>query len=356
MQRRGFLTSLLAATAAPGLTWADAGSPAYLAAAQTAAGGFALHGLTTGGDSLFALPLPARGHAATAHPRRPLAVAFARRPGLYALVIDCARGMVQARLTPPQGRQFNGHGTFSADGAVLYTAEQRADTSEGRIGLWDSTSWQRLDEIASHGIGPHDLRRLPFSDDLLVANGGIATDPTDRSKLNIPTMRPNLARLTPEGRLVSLAEPPEALRQNSLRHLALLPDGRAACALQWEGDPAEMPPLLALWNDGRLSFHAPPLELGDAMRNYAGSIAYGRATGEIALTSPKGGTVQVFDDRGSFLRNLRRADACGVADGPGGFVVTDGNGALSRLTPDGLAPLTALPLQWDNHLIALERA
>jgi hypothetical protein len=128
--RRAFLAGL-AATLAPRPTWAEVGSPAFLAAAR-AGQDYVLHGLTETGDSLFSLPLPARGHAAAAHPTLALAVAFARRPGTFALVIDCLRGTTAARLTPPEGRQFNGHGVFSADGALLMTSEVAAETSDGR--------------------------------------------------------------------------------------------------------------------------------------------------------------------------------------------------------------------------------
>lgn len=350
MQRRGFLGSLLAGALAPGLGWADAGSPAYLAAAENPDGLHELHGLSLSGESLFALPLPARGHAATAHPTRALAVGFARRPGHFALVIDCALGREAARLTPPDGIQFNGHGAFSSDGSNLYTSEQRADTSEGQLGLWETNGWQRIHEIPTHGVGPHDIRRLPFSDDLLVANGGIATDPTDRTKLNTASMRPNLARITPEGALVNLAELPVELAQNSLRHLALLPDGRAACAMQWEGDSAETPPLLVLWQDGQLRMCPVPATEAFGMQNYAGSIA--ASAGRIALTSPKGGVVQVFGQNGEFLQTQHRPDACGVAAAPGGFTLTDGHGVLSRLT-ENLVPLRQAPVKWDNHLIAI---
>lgn len=350
MRRRGFLGSLLAGALAPRLSWADVGNPAYLAAAQRPDGLHELHGISLLGESLFAIPLPARGHAAAAHPARPLAVGFARRPGHFALVIDCAQGREIARLTPPDGRQFNGHGAFSGDGSLLYTSEQMAETSEGRIGLWETVGWQRIAEIPTHGLGPHDLRRLPLSEDLLVANGGIATDPTDRTKLNIATMRPNLARMTPEGALISLAELPDTLAQNSLRHLALLPDGRAACAMQWEGDPAEAPPLLALWDAGRLMLCPVPEAEGFVMQNYAGSIA--TSTGRIAITSPKGGAVQIFAEDGRFLHTLRRADACGVAAAPGGFTLSDGHGVLSHLG-ESLNPLRQAAVQWDNHLVAI---
>ena len=106
--RRGFMASFLAATALPNLSWADAGSPAYLAAAKLPEGTFALHGLTPGGTTVFSIPLPARGHAATAHPKRPEAVAFARRPGVYAIILECANGVVLTHLAPPEVGQGEG--------------------------------------------------------------------------------------------------------------------------------------------------------------------------------------------------------------------------------------------------------
>ena len=87
--RRSFLAGLLAAASAPSLSWADAGSPAYLAAAKEPSGTYALFGLAASGQDVFRIALPDRGHAAAAHPPAPEAVAFARRPGTFALVIDC---------------------------------------------------------------------------------------------------------------------------------------------------------------------------------------------------------------------------------------------------------------------------
>ncbi|HRK42359.1 MAG TPA: DUF1513 domain-containing protein, partial [Gemmobacter sp.] len=132
--------------------------------------------------------------------------------------------------------------------------------------------------------------------------------------------------------------------------LALLPDGRTACALQWEGDPAEAPPLLALWDAGRLTLCPVPDTEAMVMQNYAGSIA--ASAGRIAITSPKGGAVQIFGDDGRFLQTLRRADACGIAAAPGGFMLSDGNGVLSHLG-ESLSPLRQTTLLWDNHLIAI---
>lgn len=308
-----------------------------------------LHGLTASGESLFQLPLPGRGHAATAHPTRAAAVAFARRPGTFALVIDCATGETRHRLTPPEGRQFNGHGAYSADGSLLMTSEVVAETSEGRIGLWDTARYTRLTDWPSHGIGPHEIRRLSDGR-LAVANGGIQTDPVDRAKLNIPDMRPNLTLLSAEGALLDQVELAD-LRQNSIRHLTLL-GGTIAFALQWEGDPAEPVPLLGLWSPGSAPVLCPPPEAeAFTLQGYAGSIA--ATPDRILITSPKGGALMLFDAGGSHVATHHRPDLSGAATAAGEFTVTDGQGAVWRATDDTLTPLATNPTQWDNHLVAL---
>lgn len=345
--RRAFLAGL-AALALPRPTWADAGSPSYLAAAKQGEGYF-LHGLSETGDSLFALPLPSRGHAAAAHPLRPLAVAFARRPGTFAVVIDCANGVETARLTPPDGRQFNGHGVFSGDGAKLYTSEVVAETSEGRIGLWESARFTRIGEWASGGIGPHDIKRM--GDTLIVANGGIQTDPKDRTKLNLDTMRPNLTQLSASGEILAQADLPDQL-QNSIRHLAVS-QAHVAFAMQWEGDPLQPMPQLGIWLPGTAPKLCPaPDEEAPRMKGYAGSIAWNKA-GHIAVTSPKGGVVMIHDADGRHLATHARADICGVAADGERFLTSDGSGALWSCTAQGIAPLRRAGPHWDNHLIAL---
>lgn len=350
--RRHILAGLAARLAVPRVTWADVGSPHALAAGKRG-DAHVLHGLTDRGESLFQIPLPARGHAAAAHPTRAEAVAFARRPGTYALVIDCLRGTVLRQLTPPEGRQFNGHGAFSADGGLLMTSEVIADSSEGRIGLWETARYSRIGEWASHGIGPHDLKRRSDGT-VVVANGGIRTDPLDRSKLNIETMRPNLTLLSDTGALLDQVSLAPDLQQNSIRHLALLPGDALAFAMQWEGDPALDVPQLGLWTQGTAPEPKPPRETeAFAMKGYAGSIAASVGGDLLAMTSPRGGVVMVFDGAGNPLATHHRADASGLCAGPGGFLVTDGQGAIWACTAEGMDLLTQHDTLWDNHLIAL---
>ena len=353
--RRCFLATLLAVGAAPRLGWAAAGNPAYLAAARDPDGTFALFGLTPEGTTTFRLPLPARGHAAAGHPGRAEAVAFARRPGTFALVIDCTNGAEIARLTPPEGRQFNGHGVFAEGGAVLCTSEQEAATSAGVIGLWDvDAGYRRIGEIPTHGIGPHDLRLMPDGRALVVANGGIATDPTDRTKLNLATMRPDLAYVALDGTLLEQVTLVPDLSQNSIRHLALRADGLVAFAMQWEGVPGAATPLLGLHRRGEAPILASaPLADERAMQGYAGSIAFSGTGDEIAITSPRGGRLHRFAADGTFVGALSRADICGLASHPQGFLASDGLGGLMCVTPAGAHRLSVSDVAWDNHLVSL---
>ena len=354
--RRGFIASLLAAASVPSLTWADAGSPAFLAAAKEADGSYALYGLRADGSDAFRVALAARGHAGAGHPTRPEAVAFARRPGDFALVLDCTTGQTIARLTPPQGQYFNGHGTYSADGSVLYTVENIAETSVGMIGVWArDKEYRRIGQFASGGLGPHDLLRLPGGDDLVVANGGLETDlATGDETRNIGTMQSSLCYLSPDGALLERVTLDADLRRNSIRHLAVRSDGLVAFAMQWQGDDAALGPLLGLHQRGA----AVRLMQADAdehalMQGYAGSIAFDQSGSDFAISSPKGGRAQVFDAALGYRTSLIRADLCGLATAPGGMIVTDGLGGVLAYEAGGLRSLTRADRSWDNHIIAL---
>ncbi|MDD9725235.1 DUF1513 domain-containing protein [Roseovarius sp. SK2] len=355
--RRSFLASLMAAGAAPRLGWAAVGDPHYLAAAKDPDGVFALYGVSRDGTTTFRVPLPARGHAGAGHPRRAEAVAFARRPGRFALVNDCATGAVRHRLTPPEGQHLNGHGVFTSDGALLLTSEQRADTSMGMIGVWDAAQgYTRIGAFPTGGIGPHDIRLMPDRATLVVANGGIATDPTDRRKLNLESMRPSLVYLSLEGVERDRVELAPELHQNSIRHLAVRADGLVGFAMQWQGEAGAATPLLGLHRMGEAPVLASaPLADELAMDGYAGSIAFsGDGDGpDLAITSPRGGRLHRFTDDGTFLGRVTRADICGLAPLGSGYLASDGLGGLFAIDKAGPQALARHDVAWDNHIVML---
>lgn len=356
--RRSFLAGLAASSLTPLRCWASVGAPAFLAAALFPDGTYRLAGLDGHGDILFTLPLPARGHAAAAHPFRAQAIAFARRPGTYAIVIDCASGKEQARLEAPTGRHFYGHGTFSADGSRFYATENDYEAGQGLIGIWDANSFERLGEVSSGGIGPHDMRLMPDGQTLVVANGGIETHPdSGRTKLNLPTMRPNLSYVNLSGTGQEQVELPRSLHKNSIRHLAVRPDGLVGFAMQWQGSAAENPPLLGLHRRGEspVLLAAPEADQSE-LQGYAGSIAFSADGETIAITCPRGNALHAFDVASRAFQTAHALqDVCGLGSGANGLVFTTGTGLFGTVTNTRPAIHTHAKCQWDNHLIPIRQ-
>lgn len=353
--RRALLTSLAASSLAPSVGWATVGSPVAISAAQLPNGRYALIGLSAIGDITFQIPLPARGHAAAAHPTEAEIVAIARRPGTFAKVIDCVNGDVRRTLRAPDGHHFYGHGAFSADGTLLFTTENEVATGQGRIGVWDrSQSYARIEELSSHGIGPHEILRRA-NGTLAIANGGIRTHPdTGRQKLNLDTMRPNLTLLSADGRLIDKAETQAA--QNSLRHIATQTDGTIVCGFQWQGDPFESPPLIALYRgDGQLRSAKMDDVLLRTLDGYIGSVSAHGATG-FAATSPRGSQLLSVTADGAVTRVQKTPDVCGLAQvSNGSTLATDGTGAVYVDQMEGFGMLRRHPMAFDNHLVAIKQ-
>lgn len=355
--RRGFLAGLLATGLAPQASWADLGCPSYLSAAKVADGRFILAGLSPQGEILFRCPLPGRGHAASAHPTRPEVVGFARRPGRFADVIDCRNGALLARLEPPAGHHFYGHGCFTPDGSRLYTTENDYENTRGVVGVWDTADgYQRIGSFASGGLGPHELLLRRDAPGLVIANGGIQTHPdTGRDKLNLDTMRPNLTYLGFDGSVDAQMQLPADLHQNSIRHLAMRSDGTVGFAMQWQGELGADVPIVGLHHPGT----TPRLLAEDDPRvrnlnGYGGSISFSADGARIAVTSPRGGVVQVMNvTSGALRREYQLDDVCGLASNASGFTASTGTGRIVSLTGATIQPLAQVDLRWDNHLIRL---
>lgn len=353
--RRQFMAGMALASVAPSLTWAAVGNPVAITAAMATDGTFLIVGLTAAGEIAFRQPLPARGHAAAAHPHLAEAVAIARRPGTFAKVVDCATGDMRQTITAPTNHHFYGHAAFSADGEMLFTTEQDIVSGEGRIGVWARAGrYKRVDEFASGGIGPHEILTLP-SGNLAVANGGIRTHPdTGREKLNLDTMQPNLSIFSPSGGLIDVATVPAAIHQNSLRHIAATADGTIVCGFQWQGDPFAAPPLVAFYKG---SGELVPAQFSDGathgLDGYIGSVCT-LGQGGFAASAPRGGCVLTFDETGAQMATHRATDVCGVTSFPqGGSLATDGFGNVFNLEMNELRVKNTHGLAFDNHLVSL---
>ena len=322
------------------------------------------------GTILSELPLAARGHGAAQHRETREAILFARRPGDFFTVLDPVTGLARATIEAAPNRHFNGHGIFAADGARLFTTETVSDSGDGMIGVYDpAVNYARIGEFASGGLDPHDLRLLPDGT-LVVANGGLLTDPAAPGvKLNIDTMDSSLAILDPRDGTISasfrmVGEP----NQLGLRHLALSSDGGVAVAMQYEGPDLDRVPLVAFLAPGAGELVAldPPASVLRALDHYCGSAA---SDGRIlAVTSPRGGCAAFWDlPAQRFLGTVELADGCGISPTgtEGEFILSSGLGGMLRCEPDALTAdgnavellheveASSPTLRWDNHILRL---
>ena len=220
-----------------------------------------------------------------------------------------------------------------------------------------------MDELPSHGIGPHEIALLSDSETLVVANGGIATHPDlPRVKLNLPTMAPSLCLVDRQsGRLAREMRLDPALHRLSIRHLAVGAADTVAFAMQYEGPASALVPLVGVQRSGGgLRLLQAPRDALRAMKNYCGSVYFDPSSRTTAVSAPRGGLVTFWDvGAGRHLSSTVVPDGCGVApgsrpdeilasSGQGGVVVVDArSGAPRPLALDGLESA-----RWDNHLVA----
>lgn len=309
--------------------------------------GFAI--LDRDGAILKSLPLPGRGHDVTIDHANGRLVAFARRPGNFAMAIDHANMDAPVAFTSPADRHFYGHGCFSPDGRLLYATENDFDNARGIIGIYDATGgFRRIGEFPSHGIGPHDVLLMPGGKTLCIANGGIETHPDyGRAKLNLDHMEPSIVFLDREtGTLIEKHELPASLSRLSTRHMDIDAKGTVWIGCQYQGEIADNPPLLLRVAPGEEHQTVMlPKAMQTGLAGYIGSVAANREAGTLAVTSPKGNSVIVIDaTTGNALSHTALTDVCGVAPDRNGFLLSNGEGHFGTSSHHCI---------WDNHIAVL---
>lgn len=362
VSRRTAFGLLAAAAILPTRIAGAAAEQLYLNAYGSMAG-FGVAGFDAAGRIRYSLALPARGHSFARC--RDVVVAFSRRPGDYAVVFAARDGKERHRIAAIEDRSFCGHGAFTADGRLLFATEVVGSTGEGMLGIYDAAQgYRRIGEYPTHGLDPHEVRLMPGGRILAVANGGILMlADMPRLKLNIPDMDPSLVYLdVATGRLIRQVRPARELRQLSIRHIAIDRYGRVAIAMQYEGPETDEVPLVA-WHGGPedrngLRFLPMPAEQRAGLRQYCGSAAMDSEGRLLAVTSPRGNRMLLWDmETGQYLAAAEMPDICGVAAQADsqGFIVSNGLGQIAACSESyALAALNeAGRYRWDNHMMVI---
>ncbi|MGZ2382925.1 DUF1513 domain-containing protein [Rhizobium brockwellii] len=353
IDRRNFVKAaglgFLAALAPRSLMALERADAVYASGIRAADGSFAVATVTERGEIVDQVSLPARAHGMAFSASTGKTVAFARRPGTYAMIFDPWNKSEPVVINSREDRHFYGHGAFSPDGRLLYASENDFDGNRGMIGLYDATDrFTRIGEFETYGIGPHDMT---VSDDgrlLIVANGGIETHPDfGRTKLNLGEMQPSLALIdAATGALVEKHVLPAEWAELSTRHVDLDGAGRIWFACQYEGHRKDLPPLVGHFAKGEdLTFIDLPKETTRRLANYVGAIAVNRSEGLVGITSPKGGASVTIDAKtGKVLAETSLPDAAGIAPARSGFAVSSYEGDFLSTRSD---------VAWDQHIVRI---
>ncbi len=327
-----------------------------------------------------------------------------RRPSEYFWIMDCATGellhTIKAKdLQQQENRHFYGHACYSLDGNLLYVAENDTDSFAGMVGVYDvANDYQKIEEFATHGIGPHELIMHPDGDKLIVANGGIKTERASREELNIESMQPSLVYLAlvngtktdgnnpKKGEILQQIQPKH--NQMSVRHISAVTHGKfkgtVAIGIQFQGDKHLNMPLILTHkfaDDEFIEYSMDNTNITDTkntdaknqqkaswrqFHHYIASVLVNANSNLICATSPIGGCVSVFDMTSQrLIDTVKIADCAGIAiakyshsqspnhNRQDGFLVSDGQGGLTLLSVDNGKLITdkiILPMAFDNHM------
>jgi hypothetical protein len=361
LTRRTLLAAGTAALFAGKSARADAGGR-YLSAAASFAGGYAVVAVDEAGEIAFDLDLAERGHGLAVRPGSSEAICFARRPGRFALVIDTLAGKVVTEIPAVTARHFSGHGVFVQGGDLLLATENDEVRHQGLIGVYDArANYARLGEFPTFGIGPHDIALLPDGKTLVVANGGIDKRHDDTGGRELADIRSDLVYLDWQAqRLVERVVLEPRYTRLSIRHLALTEAGDVAAALQ---DSADMPdldfPLGFLHRvGGAPRWLAAPEGGWASLRGYCGAAAVDRGAGLIAMSSPRGNCVGLWDESGAALEAVAVHDGCGLsATGTKGeILISSGSGELFSASRAARQPTLRGAngaFRFDNHMVRI---
>lgn len=366
MQRRELILGLaglsaLSALPLAGCNFTSTNQAAYVSASKVGKD-FYLSVLNQRHQLLSQHKLPARGHATACCSKQPSLVAVARRPGDWLVIIDLEDPQAPNQVIKPgKHRHYFGHAVFDESQNYLYTTENDFLRGRGVIGVYERLSdYKKVAEFESYGIGPHELKFLPDSDLLIVANGGILTYPDQpRKKLNLDTMHSSLVYIHAKtGQLIDQVYASHP--QSSLRHFDILPDKTVAVGIQQQtvgfSHIASTVPLIVTH---RMNETLQNLSADEAhWRKYQAYVAGIRAHNRepiVCATTPRGHLASFWHlSSRRLISQVNLEDVSGVVfdDQRQRFMLTTGYGKVAvvdHLTGQVERLVNVDDVQWDNH-------
>ena len=317
----------------------------------------ALLDLDAPGAEPTVIPTSFFGHGVVLDPRDAgRAVLFEKR-GPGACELDLRAGAVTRPIESPPGREFYGHGAFSADGGLLFATETVVDDyHRGVTVVRDGRTLEELGEFPTYGAAPHDCLLVDEGRTLVFTNGGspeaggsapcvtyvdVASEQlVERVELTAETLNTGHLAISSRGDLAVVSAMRDYLPRESLGGASLRPAG------------------------GELRTLVEPRDTTRRMIGETLSVAIHEPTACFGATNPKGNLVTFWGlERGALLGELALSNPRGIAltlDGSQ-FVLSYGRGTrLLRLDPATLQPipgsLVPLSRMGGSHIVVHDLA
>jgi hypothetical protein len=292
------------------------------------------------------IPVPlALSHSALGHPKRRNRVLVIEKMGEGIAEVDLAGKKFVRRIESGKGRQFYGHGVFSADGKILLTSEIRVGSGAGLIQVRDYDTMKVIGELPAYGDHPHDMRLMRDGAVLAVTVGHA----DGLSSVHCIDLRTKQLLKTIDGKS----------RDELLNHLAAHEDRIAVCinaqlaaadvphtqadGLHHVAEAAKFGPArLLLGGLAGEAFNAEfPPELFGAMRGQR-QVCISPQRSVIGVSNNEGSIAAFWSLDGKFLKSVSVApfQPLGIATTPGegDFVVFLSNGTMLLVNGRTLEP------------------
>ena len=204
------------------------------------------------GCPLTLIPMSFFGHGISPHPTRPgLIVVFEKR-GRGACEIDLTSGRVTRPIETVRNREFYGHGAYSVDGTLLYSAETILEGEHaGVIAVRDARTHDLLGEFPTYSASPHDCRLVDDGATMIITNGGGPMDgipPSvtfvdvktekllEKLELDTPAINAGHLDVSGHGGLAVVSAQREGLPDSAPGGISLRPPGGGLRTLKEPGD------------------------------------------------------------------------------------------------------------------------
>jgi hypothetical protein len=247
-------------------------------------------------------------HGVTPSPHDARLLVLFEKHGPGCCVVDLESGEVVRTIEAGKGRQFYGHGVFSADASLLYCTETDVgDKFKGYIAVRDAHDFTLLGDFPSFGQAPHDCMLFDDGRTLVIANGGSRVGEPDG---------PNVAYVDIQKQsLLERAEIPDT--NINAGHLAMTSRGDLAVVSAPRGglDPNSSRGGVSL-RPHKAGFRTvrDPRDITDAMLGETLSVAIHEPTRLVGATTPLGHLVTFWDlDSGRLVKKLRVPNPRGIA-------------------------------------------